>query len=138
MEIQKSKYLLVQAEPRYWDDSSFDGIEDVGGKLVPLRKDDLIEWMIDIEKGIILNWPEVEAYIHYKVCDGGEYFLLDENFNKIAKENSYYVPNKFLCHGDNGYGDYVIFRVNKKGEIQEYKIPKINEEEWELIKNGRE
>ncbi|AYN94408.1 hypothetical protein EAW52_10780 [Pseudomonas sp. LTJR-52] len=120
------KYIEVSAEVRYWEDALVNGAEDVNGNLIPLKKGSLWCPVIRLEDGMVMDWPEgVEADIHYKVCDAGEYWLLDENLGRVAKWSGFYVPNDFLCHGDHGYGDYIIFKVSASGLINEWSRPQI-------------
>lgn len=126
-----AKYLKVSAMVRYWEDATVNGMEDTHGDLIPFRKSDLWEPVIDLELGVIVDWPDgVTADIHYKVCDAGEYWLLDEFKNVTGKWSGEYVPNRFLCHGDNGYGDYIIMKVGADGKIDKYAAPHISENDW--------
>lgn len=103
-------FIEVEAGVRYWEDASLNGIEDTNGT-IPLRKGDAWNPVIELKTGLVLNWPNgIEAKIHYKVCDEGQYWLLDENKNRVAKWKGYYVPNDILCINSNGYGDYIILR----------------------------
>ena len=127
-------YLEVIAEPRYWEDATIDGIEDETGSLVPLR--DGIFWcpVIRLSDGFIQNWPSgVNANIHYKVCDQGEYWLTDEKFNRLYKYKSDYVPDDLLCLDGSGFGDYIIMHVDGDGFIQNWKCPELKEEGWAEI-----
>lgn len=129
---EDAKYLKVEAEVRYWEDAKVNGVEDTEGTLIPFKTGDIWEPIIDLDKGVIVDWPKgTAANIHYKVCDAGEYWLLAEDKEKIAQYLSYYVPDEFLCYGNNrGYGDYIIFNVDETGKIQDYKKPRIDTEEW--------
>ncbi|WP_339612099.1 hypothetical protein, partial [uncultured Planktosalinus sp.] len=101
-------HLLIEAKPRYWEDTEVNGISDENGDLIPCRSDDIWSPKINLETGIIIDWPiGTEANIHYKVCDSGEYWILDTNSEKLIKAKGYYVPN-FLAIDDNGFGDYII------------------------------
>lgn len=129
--MDKARYIEVSAAVRYWEDADLNGSTDVEGK-IPLRRGDLWEPVIELATGRVMNWPEgTAADIHYKVCDQGEYWLLDEAENRIAKWRGYYVPNDFLCVGDNGYGGYIIFKVGTDGLIIGWKPPYVDEDEWE-------
>jgi hypothetical protein len=129
-----AKFIEVQAGVRYWEDATVNGSEDIEGSLIACRSGNYWKPIIDIEYGCILNWPiGTTADIHFKVCDDGEYWLLDKNGKRIAKYKGDYVPNDFLCHGDEGYGDYIILKVDENGLIDGYVKPTINESEWELI-----
>lgn len=124
-------YIEVRAEVRYWEDATVNGVEDSDGSLVPLRDGYLWAPVIRLCDGAVMDWPaSTEASIHYKVCDQGEYWLLDEARNRVAKWASYYVPDEFLCHGDDGYGDYIIFRVGADGKIENWRTPGIDPSEW--------
>lgn len=128
-------YLEVEASVRYWEDAIIDGIEDENGSLIPLRRGGAWCPIISLEFGKILNWPVgVEADIHYKVCDAGEYWLLNEDMDRIGKWRGSYVPDKFLCHGNVGYGDYIIFKVNGSGMIFKWVRPDIYDEDWDVVK----
>lgn len=126
-------FIEVEAGVRYWEDASLNGIEDTNGT-IPLRKGDAWNPVIELKTGLVLNWPNgIEAKIHYKVCDEGQYWLLDENKNRVAKWKGYYVPNDILCINSNGYGDYIILKIEKNGFIQSWKEPAINSEQWQEI-----
>ena len=118
-------YIEVEAEVRYWDDASVNGQEDTEGKLMPFRFGDKWCPTIRLEDGAIVNWPEgTTADVHYKVCDAGEYWLSEEA-GRVAKWAGFYVPSDFLCHGDEGYGDYIIFKVGADGRIEGWKKPEV-------------
>lgn len=124
------KYIKAKAGVRYWEDAMINKVEDTKGDLVPFRKNDYWEPIINLETGQILDWPpETTANIHYKVCDDGEYWLLDSNKDVVAKWKGYYVPD-LLCVDDEGFGDYIIFNVGEDGNIINWKEPKINDEHW--------
>lgn len=131
MSIHDATHILAHAGVRYWEDAIVDGIEDTEGELIPGRVAD--DWRVKIElaTGKVADWPEgTTADIHYKVCDDGEYWLLDAAGNKLASHRSSYVPNDFMCHGDSGYGDYIIMSVGPDGQIENYRRPSIIEDEW--------
>jgi hypothetical protein len=112
--------LQVNAGVRYWEDATVDGVEDESGDLIPCREGDRWCPTIDIESGHIINWKlGVVADIHYKVCDDGEYTLEDEDSNPI-KHIEGYVPN-IMCPEGNGYGDYIIMKVDADGRIENWK-----------------
>lgn len=114
------KYLQVEVQVRYWEDSIFNGEYDVNGQ-IPCREGDLWKPLIDIEYGIILNWVIGKtAQIHYKVCDGGVYTLLDSDKNKVISKEGY-VP-KIMCPKDSGYGDYIIMDIDENGKIADWEI----------------
>ena len=139
MSNSHAAYIEVRPEVRYWEDATVDGVEDTDGKLIPLRVGD--DWcpVIRLSDGAIQNWPEgVEASVHYKVCDAGEYWLLDENRGRVAKSAGYYVPDSFLCHGDSGYGDYIIFNVGPNGKITGWVEPEVHPEDWIHLSNQPE
>jgi hypothetical protein len=125
------KYLKVEAGVRYWEDATVNGQEDTNGELIPFRNGDIWEPIIDLENGLIVDWPNgTVANIHYKVCDAGEYWLLDDNMNKVSKYKGHYVPDALLCYGELGYGDYIIMTIDENGKIQDFQKPKIEKYEW--------
>lgn len=127
----KGHYIEVDAEVRYWEDARINGAEDTDGSLIPLRTGSRWTPVIRLEDGRIEGWPEgVVARIHYKVCDQGEYWILDSEKRRIARWAGDYVPDEYLCHGDHGYGDYIIFSVRGDGVIEKYRQPTICPEEW--------
>jgi len=129
-----AKYLKVKVGVRYWQDADVNGQEDIHGKLIPFRNGAYWMPVINLELGTIENWPVgMTASIHYKVCDDGEYWLLDENKIRLAKWKDHYVPEAFLCFGDDGFGDYIIFNVDAAGKILGFKLPVIDEGEWSYM-----
>lgn len=128
------RYIEVRAEVRYWEDATVNGTEDADGTLIPRRNGDLWCPVIRLSDGVILDWPAgVCASIHYKVCDQGEYWLLDAQRVRIAKRLSDYVPDSLLCPKESGDGDYIIFDVDSQGKIIGWSRPEIAEEEWKRI-----
>jgi hypothetical protein len=114
------KTLEVEAKVRYWEDSEINGIDDEMGDLVPFRKDDLWCPVIDIDTGIINNWPKgTVAKIHYKIVDEGSYYIKDINGNIVLKIKNDYVP-PIMCPKEKGYGDYIIMDINENGQIQNW------------------
>lgn len=134
MNLSEAKGLQVEAEVCHWDDAKVNGVEDVGGELIPCRVRGYWAPLIRLDDGLIAGWPSgVEASIHYKVCDQGQYWLTDSSGNKIAKWRDHYVPDDLLCIGDEGYGDYIILDVGGDGRIKGWKKPEIEAEGWELL-----
>lgn len=113
------KTIKVNAGVRYWEDATVNGSEDSNGDMIPCRKGDSWQPVIDVDSGQILNWTKgVVASVHYKVCDSGEYELLDEENNTIMKYADY-VPTG-LSPGGSGYGDYIIMDIDENGFIDKW------------------
>lgn len=132
-------HIEVCAGVRYWEDADVNGIEDKEGMLIPLRVGSLWKPWIRLSDGYIEGWPEgTTASIHYKVCDAGEYWLTDDDGERLYKWSTDYVPDRFLCHGDRGYGDYIIFKVGVSGMIEGWRRPPIEQDEWESLAQAQE
>lgn len=117
----KVNYLKVKVKVRYPEDAKVCGIDDVFGTLIPCREFDSWCPFIDIDKGTILNWEKgVNAKIHYKVCDEGSYYLLDEKKNIVSSIINDYVP-VIMCPGGPSYGDYIIMNIDENGKIENWK-----------------
>ena len=130
--MSNEKFLIVEAEVRYWEDAVVNGKDDSDGTLIPLRHDNLWNITIDLETGEIKDWPKgTTANVHYKVCDAGEYWIADSEENRILRWDGFYVPDDFLCVGDErGCGDYIIFKVGQNGIIEGWKRPVIDDTRW--------
>ena len=130
----QESYIEVDAGVRYWEDATVNGVQDTDGKLIPLRSGGSWKPIIRLSDGKVLCWPEgTTADIHYKVCDEGEYWLLDAQRERVSKWNGFYVPDAFLCHGDHGYGDYIIFTIGGDGLIEGWRQPEIDEAKWRQL-----
>ena len=126
-------FIEARAEVRYWEDALVNGVEDVEGTLIPLRDGDRRCPIIRLADGRVLIWPQgTKADIHYKICDQGEYWLQNAAGQRVAKWSGHYVPGRFLCHGDKGFGDYIICKVGADGCIEDWQAPEVDPEEWEL------
>lgn len=114
------KTLRVAAEVRYWEDSEINGIPDDTGDLTPFRKGELWCPVIDIETGIIKDWPKgTKAEIHFKICDSGSYYLENGKGETVLSIENDYVPS-MLSPKENGYGDYIIMDIDENGQIQDW------------------
>lgn len=132
-------HLTVECWPRYWEDATINGVEDIEGKLIPFRDGELWRPVIELATGKILNWPPgMTANLCFKVCDQGRYYLGTLESPKLFQygdwdrgpQESTYVPDDFLCHGEDGYGDYIILIVDGSGQIRQYERPTAEDIQW--------
>lgn len=131
--MQNAVFIEVRAGVRYWEDGRLNGEEDAEGNM-PLRNGDLWLPVIELATGKVLNWPEgVEASVHYKVCDDGEYWLLNESRERIAQWKGYYVPNSILCMDGSGFGDYIILKISGDGLVRGWRRPSLDEDQWRML-----
>lgn len=125
------KYIRARCGVRYWEDGKVNGVEDADGSRIPCREGTASDndnlgggnWCptIDLDTGRIEEWPEgTTASIHYKVCDDGDYELLDAERNVVAKIDGY-VPG-IMCPEGEGYGDYVIMGIAADGTIAKWRV----------------
>ena len=116
------KYLQCSLGVRHWEDSEINGEEDdcsdpkmpqvEGGRWCPV---------IDIDEGKILYWDSnVEANIHYKVCDDCKIECFEEDWTYVCNNDGFFYCPDFLCPEESGYGDYVIMHVLKDGTIANF------------------
>ena len=132
--MKNAKYIEVVASVRYWEDAIINGEPDESGDMTPCcNKDGAWNPIISIENGVIVLWPNgVTANIHFKVCDEGEYYLLNENMERIYKWDYYYVPEDVLAIGESGYGDYIIMEIGGDGKIKDWS-PSFDDERWVAV-----
>ena len=143
----QATYIEVSAGVRYWDDATVNGTTDTDGTLIPLRKGDNWEPVIRLADGMVMDWPQdTTADVHFKVCDAGEYWLLNDARKRVAKWAGFYVPDDFLCPGENGYGDYIILKVGVDGQIENWRTPPVEmvcecdedaQHGWKKLPNAR-
>ena len=112
------KYVKVQVAVRYEE-------EDIPNDF-PLRRGDRWNAIIDIDNGIVMDWPKGEkGNLEMKICDEGSYYLLDENYETILSIEEDYVPNKLL---PGSYGDYLKLHIGENGVISNwYSKPSIED-----------
>lgn len=116
------KTLEVHAGVRCCEDATVNGVDDEMGDLMPFLGGNYWFPVIDVEKGVVLDWPKgTVASVHYKVCDDGNYYLRDENDNVLLSIESNYVP-KIMCPKENGYGDYIIMDIDENGQIEDWEF----------------
>lgn len=114
-------YLNAEIGVRYWEDAKVNGAEeDDDNPKIPLKNGDSWDITISLELGRILSWPKgVTADVHYKVCDAGVYRALDSAKQCVAMKDGY-VPS-MLSPGGDGFGDYVIMKIDGDGIIEGWK-----------------
>ena len=131
--VENAHYIEVSAEVRYWEDTSINGVEDGDGTLIPFRDGILWKPVIRLSDGFVLDWPAgVEADVHYKVCDQGQYWLKDADGRRIAKWHGDYVPAHILSQQDRD-DDYIICQIGGEGRISGWEAPEIDPDEWDLL-----
>ena len=114
-------HLKAVCGVRYWEDAKVNGTEDTDGNLIPLRDGNAWRFFVNLETGMIDDWPEgVTAKVHYKVCDAGSYSLIDASGKEFAKRDWYVPP--MLSPGGDGYGDYVIMNIDETGKIENWSV----------------
>ena len=131
---------------RYWEDSSFNGVDDDDtGRLLreklpgsffihhntkgdyPVRHDmdtykqDYLFIQIDLKEGKVIDWPnDVYAGFSYKSCDMNYFRLLDDKGNILCQtregDSEYVIGPSFT----NDSGDYFVLGVNKDGTIDSW------------------
>ena len=112
-------HLKAECGVRYWEDGEVNGVQDEEGVLIPLRQGDVWRIFVNLDTGVIDDWPEgVTAKVHYKVCDAGVYSLIDADGKEWAKREWYVPP--MLSPGGAGYGDYVIMEIDGTGKIDNW------------------
>lgn len=122
-------YLRARCGVRYWEGARVNGERDTDGSRIPCRKGTAADnsrlgggdWCptIELATGKILNWPEgTTADLHYKVCDDGNYELLNADY-EVVKAIDGCVP-AMLC-GDSG-DDYVDISIGSDGVIENWVI----------------
>lgn len=111
------KFLAVTAGIRYAEDVKVNGTGCGELEEIPLHDGEHWQCMVDVDAGIILDWPQgTTAKFYSKVCDDGTYSILDENRQEI-KTYKGYVPDCLAIDGS-GYGDYIIIAVDESGKIK--------------------
>lgn len=137
------KFLLIDAGVRFWEDGDINGEADSNTEpKMPFAMKEKVpnhnpwkpemmdgyKWepMIDIDLGIIVGWPEdIEADIHYKVCDECHIIILDKYCEEIYNKEGY-VPQA-LCIGERGAGDYIIMHIERGGKISNWDPEKVKD-----------
>lgn len=105
------RFVKVDVAVRY-------GEEDIPNDF-PLRFLDSWTAVIDIDSGVILDWPIGRSgRLNMKVCDEGSYYLMDENKEVILAIESNYVPNGLI---PGRHGDYIDLDINENGKITNWK-----------------
>ncbi|MCJ8293543.1 MAG: hypothetical protein MJK15_03975 [Colwellia sp.] len=100
------KFVFININPRHLDEEE---------KPVPMLKGDTWDAIVDINTGIIRDWPQGEEREYYwKICDAGSYHLLDSDEQIVLSINNNYVPNNLL---PGEWGDYLELKINGDGLI---------------------
>lgn len=122
------KYVRVDAYLRHVGNTPDDDVTPD----FPLLVGDSWRAVINIESGVILGWPRgEERTLFAKVCDGGSYYLLDEEENVVASKEEDYVPN-LLIPGK--WGDYIDLEIDQFGKIINWPSnPRLSEFEQEDV-----
>lgn len=89
------------------------GEEDIPNDF-PGRDGDMLELVVNLETGVIDDWPAGRSFdVYMKVCDQGSYYLMRGD-KEVARLEEEYVPNG-VVPGE--YGDYVELAIDESGRI---------------------
>jgi len=100
------KYITLKLAVRYEEEDMPNG--------APMREGDMWKASVEIDSGIIINWPQGQTLdLYMKVCDEGIYKLFDADWNELACVDGY-VPHGIV---PGKYGDYVELKINEFGII---------------------
>lgn len=92
------------------------------GEKIPLKSGACWQLTIDAETGIIKDWtPGMRAEVHYKVCDQFSALFKDAEGKIVVEIEDEYVPD-FMCPKEEGYGDYIIMKINGDGKIEDWEF----------------
>ena len=114
----KTLRVIAPIDKDSWCDALVNGEEDIEGK-IPLRSGD--EWCIDIDldTGIIKNWPKgTTAETYYKLCDSGKYYILDSKGDVVKKIIYDYVPR--VLRPNEWNSDYIMLNICEDGSIVDF------------------
>ena len=114
------KEFIVQAKPRYWEDTLVNRMPDTqNGDRIPCKMGNIWHLIIDVETGIIKNWTKgITADVHYK-CDEGTYKLMDDKGECVVILENSGTPAA-LSPKENGFGCYIIMHVDEHGKIEDW------------------
>ena len=110
------KYLEIVVPVRYGEEQMPLGF--------PMRENDTWQVTIDVDTGIVENWPRHSKWslapveVHLKVVDEGCYYLYDADRQQVAAIEEDYVPHGFvpdMC------GDYIVLTIEPDGHIKEWR-----------------
>ena len=129
VKVKQSTEVEVEVKTLRLDISIY--YEDIPEDFPLIVKDgyDCHWWVdIDIETGVIKNWPQGRTgSLFTKIADQGSYYLLDDNNNLVAFIKRGYVPNELIPPKD-GWGKYIRLNINENGKITNwYEKPDISE-----------
>lgn len=114
-----AKSIRVSALVRYWDDAELNGeqcSEDI--TTFPMQNGERWEPLINIDSGSIYNWPkDTTANVHFKVCD--QCGIIIFSAVDVLFQDEGYVPD-LLCPEGEGYGDYIIMKIDSDGIIKNW------------------
>lgn len=100
------KYITLELPVRYEE-------EDLA-RDAPMRDGDMWNISIDIDTGIILQWPKDNPLdLYMKVVDEGVYRLFDADWQELTSIAGY-VPHGIV---PGQYGDYVSFQIDCNGLV---------------------
>ena len=118
---EEVSFIKAVCQVRYWEDAKVNDVEDEDGDLMPCQEGGLWCPIIELETGIIVNWEQGKtADIHYKICDAGTYTLFNATQEQVTSIDGY-VPD-IMCPEGDGYGDYIIMKIDADGKIQNWKV----------------
>lgn len=84
----------------------------------PMPGDSMTKILINIEEGIIQNWPEDSKYLlDIKVGDNCDYTLIDNIGTEVKEIQQSCVPNE-LIPGE--HGDFILLKINEHGRIENW------------------
>lgn len=115
-----ARFLDVDAGVRYWEDAHCISHPEHKGEDIPGRDGKRWKVRIDLSNGHITPFtPNTVWSVHFKVCDDGSYWLVNEDGERVASREGEHVPDII---GEDG--DYIVLGIID-GVITDWHPPEV-------------
>lgn len=105
---------------------------------MPFASEDGKTWqpIIDVKDLKILNWPkDIEAFVHYKVCNECEITCCDKDGFPLCNYEGY-VPELLQYADEFKDGDYIVMEIDKEGKLKNFPKEKIDDYITYILENS--
>lgn len=132
--MRNARYIEAMVDVRLWGTSTAN-VKNGSDVSMPFHKGNAWRPVIELSTGKIEGCPEhTTAAIQFPIFDSGDYWLLNENKERIAKWTALFGPAPLLGSSISLISsEFTTINIKQDGTVEHWRAPNLNAGQWETF-----